>query len=401
MTSNELKLGGLQRQRGVASLVISLILLVVITFVTLYTSKGVLTESRIATNEFRSRMAFEAAEAGGESAIAAVGAGWTIAADDTNIPADNDILPDCLETASNNVIFDNDGDGAPDSNTMELFNGSTVVVTLTCEVTDEKMQYEITSVGRSDDLAATRTINQSLMIVPPLPNAPDNPLLTRGSVVIGGSATVSNPEGASTIWSGGDVNVGSNNATSTQIASPLDANYPDCLGGSVQCTSLVPSSTRDVTGLDIIESDSSLANLTDEEFFKNFFGVTPDVYRESRVTIETTDLASLDGTAGEIIWVDGDVDMAANHTYGTMDKPVIVIVDGDFSASGNNEFIGLLFVRGSIAGTGSVDVTGSAVVNGVNSGGGGSLDVVYNSRVLKSTYSYGRPAAGSGTWRDF
>ncbi len=406
MTMNKMTHSSLQRQRGVASLLISLILLVVITFVTLYTSRSVLMEQKISTNEYRGRMAFEAAEAGIEASVSAIGGGWAMAADDTVIPADDDSYPDCLPTASYNVIFDTDGvldaDGNlnPDANTLTLANGSSVTVTMTCDVNEDLIRYDITSVGVSDDVTSRRTIEQTLVIIPPLPNVPDNPLLTRGGVVIGGSATVSNPEGHSTIWSGGDVNVGSNNATSTAIADPTDANYPDCLGGSVQCGT-VPSSTKEVTGLDIIESDTSLANLSSDEFFYNFFGEEPAAYKDSRVTVETNDMASQDGVGGEIIWVNGDVNIAGNNTFGSLDKPVIIIVDGDFSGTGNNNFFGLLFIRGSITGSGGVDVVGSAVVNGVNSDGGGSLDVVYNSRVLKSTYAFGRPAAGSGSWRDF
>ena len=401
---NRERIGAWQRQRGVATLLISLILLVVITFVTLYTSRSVLLEQKISTNEFRGRMAFEAAEAGSDAAIAAISSGWTMADDDTRLPADQNVYPDCLPTAEYNVIFDINGDGTPDANAKTLDNGSTVAVTMTCSVNQSLISYDITSVGNSDDNTAKRTINQTLIIIPPLPNTPDNPLLTRGGVVIGGSATVSNPEGNSTIWSGGDVNVGSNNSTSTQIANPTHPNYPNCLGGSVQCLeNMVPSSSRDVTGVDVIENDNSLGNLTPDQFFFNFFGTTPEIYRESRVTLETTggQLDTLSGTTGEVMWVDGTVNISGNNTFGSPTKPVIMVIDGDFDASGNITIYGLLFVIGSITGTGSVDITGSAVVNGINSGGGGSLDVVYNSRVLKSTFSYGRPAAGSGTWRDF
>ncbi|MEN8168658.1 MAG: PilX N-terminal domain-containing pilus assembly protein [Pseudomonadota bacterium] len=381
-------------QRGVASLLISLVVLVTITFVTLYTSRTVLMEQKISTNDYRGRMAFEAAETGIEAAIAATAEGWTRTADN-----DGDDIPD-LVTSS---VFDADKDGTVANNvdTFVLTNGSSVTVTLTDASTNDLVQTNITAVGSSDDNAAQRTIFQTLVIVPPIPNVPDTPLLTRGGVVIGGSATVTNPEGNSTIWSGGDVNVGSNAATSTQIADPTDANYPDCLGGSVICGT-IPSSSSSVVGLDVIENDNSLDNLNSAAFFENFFGTTPKIYKESRTDIITTDLEAQDGVLGKIIWVDNaNVTMNGNNTFGSVDEPVIIIVDGNYSAGGNNTIIGLLFVMGSITGTGSVDAIGSVVVGGVNSGGGGSLDIVYNSKVLESTFKKGRPAGGGGSWRDF
>lgn len=388
------------RQRGVASLLISLVILVTITFVTLYTSRSVLMEQKISTNDYRGRMAFEAAETGLEAAVAAIALEWTII---TTVDADGNVTTTPRET---NVIFDTNDDGtvAGNTNSATLVNGSRVNVTLKGTINEDLVRYDITATGFSDDNAATRVINQTFMMVPPVPNLPDAPLLSRSSIVIGGSATVHNPEGNSTIWSGGDVNIGSNNATKTEIADPTDTNYPDCLGGSVKCD-VTPSSSPDVLGLDIIGNDSSLSNLTDDEFFLNFLGETPANFKGSRadLVVPSADMGTLDGAPGEgkIVWVEGDVSLASNGQYGALTKPSLIVINGNLDIAGTNSFFGMLYVTGSITGTGNLTVTGAAVVNGVGTGGG-SVDVWYNSQVLKLLNKLGgRPTGSSGSWRDF
>src|SRR5512134_3120675 len=53
-----------QRQRGAATLVVSLILLFMITFITFFSSRSLLFEAKASSNQYRSTQAIEAAEAG-------------------------------------------------------------------------------------------------------------------------------------------------------------------------------------------------------------------------------------------------------------------------------------------------------------------------------------------------
>ena len=54
----------MRRQTGIATLGATLVLLVLVTAIAIYTARSVLFEQRISGNDFRSRMAFEAAESG-------------------------------------------------------------------------------------------------------------------------------------------------------------------------------------------------------------------------------------------------------------------------------------------------------------------------------------------------
>lgn len=430
-------------QRGVGTLLIALVILTTITFILIYSARTVLTETQLTANDHRGRQAFEAAEAGQEAAAAYLA---------TPGGRDKD-----FDGSIDAGIYDTDGDGVGDSNTTTLANGARVTATLTNVPPPSPLTVQGTEVvtqGWSADGTAFREINQLYAFVSPLPHQPQNPLLTRGQIVIGGSATVINPEGHSTIWSGGPVDLGGNNTTSTMIADPsktdasdttaTNTKYPDCLGtrslsGIGQCAT-VRSSDRYTPGLDIVEQDSSLANLSTADFFLNFFGMTPLEYQSDVVTIATTPALSVqDSPVGanlaidEVVWVDGGgpqypdgpsgavnpsavetswnglsagcsvpgASNAAGMTCAGNIQPTIIVVDGDLRVQGNITIWGLLYVTGDVRGAGSVDVMGAMMMQGTNSNVSGGIRVIYNSEVLRSTEDNSGLASAGGTWRDF
>jgi Tfp pilus assembly protein PilX len=410
MRTNNFNWHNIHRQQGAVSLLISMVLLTVITFVSVYTSKTVLLEQKISANELRGRIAFEAAESGVESAIAAINNGWTR---DANMV----VLP--------NEVYDTDGNltNGGETNSNTLVNGSRVTVTLSDASSGDLIATRIVAQGWSDDSSATRTINVISAFVSPLPNTPDVPLSTRGRVVISGSATVHNPEGHSTIWSGGDVDFGSNNTTSTTIADPSASGYPDCLGSASTPCSMVRSSDRYTAGLDVIEHDTSLSNLTTDEFFQNTFGMSMLRYQTEQVTVDVLPAninnlttASPPGAslgANEVIWVEGNTAFnnltvgcttslsGSNVCSAANTKPSILIINGNLNVSGNIHIYGLLYVTGIMTGSGNLTTVGAVMMQGSNSAMTGSVDITYNSAVLRSLADNTDSAGGGGSWRDF
>ena len=393
-------------QTGATTLAMAMVLLLLITMVSVYTSRTVLLEQKISANDFRARQSFEAAESGLQIAIAYIG---------SRSGADKD------GDGNADPVFDTDGDGIGNVNTSTFTDGSSVTVT----VTGGFPQFSVQAVGVSDDRTATRTVRSVGATVDTLPNSPENPLTTKGTVVVNGSATVHNPEGHSTIWSGSDVDLGSNNATATEIANPTDANYPTCMDTSMTC-SLTRSSTKNAIGLDVVEYDSSLANLTPEEMFQNFFGLSMVNYRESRVTLDVAaadanNLASNEANpgvhlgVGEVIWVEGNTSLSNVTTVGCEEKvvgsgtcpdasldPSILIINGDLATSGTPNFYGLVYVVGSLNMSSNTTVTGAVIVSGnLQSTTGGSLDVWYNSDVLDWTRDNGPLSGAPGSWQDW
>lgn len=394
------------RQTGAATLAVALVLLFLVTMVGAYTSRTVIVEQKIAGNDFRTRQAFEAAESGLHIAMAYI--------TETG-GADKD------ENGLLDPVFDTNNDGIGDAASMVFDNSSSVTVALSGAFP----QIGIRSDGVSDDRTATRTIRAMGSVADSLPNSPGNPLTTRGTVIIDGSATTHNPEGSSTIWSGSNVELGSNNATATNIADPADAGYPACLDTPMTC-STTRSSTKVSIGLDVIEHDTSLLNLTSEQMFENFFGLSTVNYRESRVTLEVdaadvNNLATnetdpgIDMAIGEIVWVEGNAVLSDNLTVGCAIEitgnqtcpnasldPTILIVNGDLTTSGTPHFYGIVFVLGNIDVSSNSTVTGALVSTGdLTNSAGGSLDIWYNSDVLDSVRDNGRLAAAPGSWRDW
>ena len=387
----------LKSQRGVLTLVISLVILSLSTLVTINLSRAILMEQRITNNDNRARQAFEAAEAGINAALIYLG-------NDPDVNIDGIIDP----------VFDTNADGMGDSASADVGTGSVTVTTT--DLSGDMSSIRIIAQGFSDDLSATRTITQTLVTINPLPNMPDNPLVTRGGIVISGSATVHNPEGHSTIWSGGDIDLGSNNSTSTEVPDIGDPGYPACMDISMTCN-LVSASNRLIAGVDVIENDSSLGSLSSDEMFQNFFGMSPATYRASMVTVDTTPAgasAAVHLATHEVVWIDGDVNLSSvtagcrvavtgsNVCSAANTKPSIVIVNGNATFGGGPQFYGLLFVRGNVTGSGNTTVHGALVIGGTsNSSTGGSLDIWYSSSVLRGVARAGATTGSAGTWRDF
>jgi Tfp pilus assembly protein PilX len=383
---------------GAITLAVSMGILVLSTLVTFSVSRAILMEQKITNNEGRAREAFEAAEAGLIEAMAYL----------RNDPDAN----------ANNVVdtnvLDSNGDGTADSTTRTIGTGSvTVAVT---DISGNLTEFRVVAQGFSDDRSATRTIEQIMVTINPLPNAPQNPVVTRGSIIISGSATVHNPEGHSTIWSGDDIDLGSNNSTSTEVPDASDPDYPGCMDVPMSCD-LVAASSRLMAGVDIIENDSSLGSLSPDEFFRNFFGISASTYRASMVTIDSTTATAdtdVDLATNEVVWIEGDhefgsvtvgctTSVSGNNVCPTANtRPSIVIVNGDASFQGTPQFYGLLFVTGSLTMSGNTTVYGAVVAAGnATSDTGGSLDVWFSSSVLGGTARAGASTGSAGTWKDF
>ncbi|HEY0964048.1 MAG TPA: PilX N-terminal domain-containing pilus assembly protein [Pseudomonadales bacterium] len=386
------------RQRGVLTLVVALSILVLSTLVTFSVAKAILMEQKISNNEQRAKQAFEAAEAGMLAAMDYI---------------NND--PDANDDAAIDPVFDTNGDGVGDTNTATIGTGSVVITTADLSGGD-MTSVEITALGYSDDRSARRTITQTLVTINPLPNAPQNPVVTRGSIIIGGSATVHNPEGHSTIWSGGDVDLGSNNSTKTEVPDVSDPTYPGCMDVPMTCD-LAASSSRNLASVDVIENDSSLGALSQNDFFRNFFGVDPATYKASMVTVDTTPAdfnTDADRATYEVIWVEGDTviqgttigcttNVTGNNVCPTANqRPSIVIINGNASFTGTPHVYGILFVSGNLSMSGNATVHGAVVAAGTaTSSTGGSLDVWFNGDILADVSKAGNSTGSAGTWKDF
>lgn len=384
-----------RHQRGALTLAVSIGILMLSTLVTFNVSKAILMEQKITNNEMRAMQAFEAAEAGMAAAV-------TYIQNDPDVDGNGTVDP----------VFDTNADGQGDATSAAI--GTSSVTVTTTALSADLTAIRISAQGYSDDRSATRTITQNMVTINPLPNAPENPVIARGGVILGGSATVHNPEGHSTIWSGNDIDLGSNNSTSTEVPDVSAAGYPACMDVPMTCA-LVDASNRNIAGVDIIENDSSLGSLTEDQFFMNFFGLPPATYRSSMVTIDSAPAdveANADTATHEVIWVEGNASIngitvgcavsvsGSGVCSAANTKPSIMIINGDLDLGGSPQFYGILYVTGDVTGTGNTTVYGAMVIGG-SSSTSGSLDIWYSSDILANTSKAGASASSAGTWKDF
>ncbi|MFC1748703.1 PilX N-terminal domain-containing pilus assembly protein [Pseudomonadota bacterium] len=402
------------KQRGVASLVISLAILTLLTFITLYTSKSILTEQKLAHNDMQAKQAFEVAEAG-------------IAAASTSLTEDMDLDDDGFvdgttgdATTAPAGLFDLDGNGTREASTLTI-GDYTVAVTITDNSTSEVTILDIQAVATGLEGTSNRTITQTVVLLNAVANDPDVPLTAKGTVTLGGSANSINSEGHSTVWSGGNVDL--TNA-STEIPDVSAGNYPGCMDDpdTNPCTT-VATSSQTVMGLDVIEFDSSIGNLTTGELFENFFGRSMEQFKDRFVSINTTHTnAANDWNAGtpgahlatqEAIWIDGsggttelngvtvgcESDVNSDTCTLAEREPSIMVIDGNATFKGNSTFYGIVFVTGNVLVSGNTTIVGAIVGAGAITTTG-SLDVIYNSNVLTALDPIGTPGGSAGGWRD-
>jgi hypothetical protein len=362
----------------------ALAILVLITIVTLVTGKVAITELEIAANEQRARQAFEAAQAGMEYAVAYMEDDGTDHDDDGNV--------DTITDPNDPVSLANGSAYAVEFCAKPLVLPATTSVAPSCNPATDISNVLVYARGWSDDRTAQQHIIQVIEKIPAIANPPANPLTVQGTSDINGAGQVTNPEGNMTIWSGDTVDF--NSATfNTAIPNPSGSG-------------LIETSNMNHLGVDIVQDDPNLSTLTPDQYFRNFFGVTPADYRDYYATtvVPGADFGTVAGTIGEVIWVDGDIPVnqfGGNTVLGTATQPVVLIVDGNMTTSGTVTVNGLVFVFGDLAsGTGNVEINGAVIVAG-NTLVTGTLDIVYDSAILANTNNVSSPAAVSGSWRDW
>lgn len=370
-------------QRGGVTLITALVLLVAITLVTIFASRTAVMEQKMTGNEIRAKQAFEAAQAGMEHMMAYAADGGVDHDNDGTI----DMASSVTATLSNLAAY-----------TAQYCAPASALPT--CSSVTDFNNVLIYAVGRSGDGTASRTLTQIVRTLPATPNIPTNPLVSRETVNVGGSGMITNPEGNATIWSGGNIDI--ENATAkTRIPDPGDP------------SKVVDSSAKGLIGADVIANDKTLAALSGDEFFGNFFGMKPAQYKALVASVQLdlsqvgTSTGTLNGMTNEIIWVEpssvgGTVQLQSNSTIGTANNPVILIVNGNLEAQGNVTVNGILYVTESFVGSGSLDVNGAVLVQaGMGAGATGSLDVWYNSAILGRAGRLGPGAMLAGTWKDW
>jgi hypothetical protein len=443
--STAIPIGVRMHERGMTTLVMALVLLFLISLVTFTVTRSISVEQKVANNDERSRVAFEAAEAGLASALENFRLHAEHISEETNwtCPDANLDDPDCyfdlsllaeLEDESGNSLVDDNGNPVqvPCEN---IENASCEVRIYPNLLSDEYNQIQ--SRGYSDDFTATRVVYQAAKKLDAIGELPGVPLIATSNVGQAGSYTIVNPEGNSTIWSGDQVGE-QGEGMGTFVASPFGDEFPGCMDSPLLCDVIDTTNSSLGSGLDVVEKDDDLGDLSIEELFKLYFGMDSETYKEIGTDIVTTEGSDeYLNTKGKVIWIqenpdDNDqvISFTSNDVIGCLEKKnglqtvdlvgvefqvcpdaidyknndefesTITIIEGDVSFTGTPHFSGVVFILGRILkGAGDPTFIGAMLAEDGNFGG--NPTIVFHSGYTAEAKILGSYYALPGTWRDF
>lgn len=418
---NTLKQADLNCQRGTATLLTALMLLIGITLITFTISKTVLVETQMTADNYRTSQAVAAANYAMDYGVNYFDNGGF----DQFIDASGTAIAGCTPDAPAPSVGSPGRDCIPDTvavpNLVSADASQTTTATLTFNVsacggtgTDMKNGM-ITARGFSDDRRATRTITQCVAPINLLRSGgPKQPLVAQGNIGLTGNARIINRYTNTTVWSGGPTKIGSSSAMETYIK--------DAASGALTQAQLLDTndsnhaqlvSNRNLgNGLDIIDNDPSLGTLIGVEFFKNFFAVDSRAQMKSLITQSYTTINDALDKSGPI-WVEGNQTMNGG-TIGSIAKPAILIINGDLTLSGTATIYGLVYIAGTYTIHGTPAVIGSNIVEGTDLGAGvpatppivtgtGTVSLVFWPAFDSNSTnpSPSQAAVISGSWRDW
>jgi len=367
------------RQQGMTTLIISTLLLFAISLISLFSTKSIILEQKISANAYRSEQALFNADA---------------ALNFTSSYINDSQLYKARQEFDKGIF-------------SQLKEDSFGLAKLSDLLIKPKFS-EIKVNGYSDDKSSSRSAGLLVAAVPIAGNGMGKvvtyPLITRLGVERTDQLFVYNSHKASTIWSGGEVLLAD---SSTYIAAAANS-----AKGEVSLFQI--SGTGLGNGIDIIEKDFNLRQLSTKAFFENFLNESASfikrLTKDNLNYFSVSETQKLDGKNG-LIWLgDGEKQITLNNAQiGTKEEPVILIVDssdGIFTTRGDITLYGLLYIRGNWFQTGKLNVYGAVIVEG-------KMIETINPELVKTMIDYqpdmlkpekalaGTLSSVIGSWKDF
>jgi Tfp pilus assembly protein PilX len=427
-----MKPSSIARQRGAATLVSAVIILVLMTLITFFANRNILFERKTAANQYRSTKAIEAAEAGVEWTIANLNSmrKITAACATSTLSADRSMRDKYLDP-------DNDGSYAPvPGNAATNFSAATPLCTFiggawscscpsaspvanptaaactapegcpTFRVGFQNMANDSTLVrvsstgctnsqlpclpGAAATADGTATVNQVIKLLSGLATLPAAALTAKGYVDFGANAiSVTNTDPGT---NGITINAGGN------ITGFVNSNTVVSLPGTPP-------------GASLVGNDASLSSLSDDQMFKSFFGMTKEQFQASPTTttvacsgVCNTPVLNAISDGARAIWVEGDMTLNSTGIYGSPTAPVILVVNGNVHVEGTITIYGVLYCQDGTwdnTGGGDAQIVGAAIAEG-NFTATGTPNPTYDPNVLRRLReTTGQYAKVPGGWRDF
>jgi hypothetical protein len=415
------------REHGAASLVVTLALCAVLLLATLYANRGLMLEARMSAHQSHATVAFEAAEAGIEWAIAHLndprpidaachgGAGATTSFRERHVSmtptpqgfaartwnqagvpvplqaacvrADAGWTCHCpSDTAA--TLSEPSGTALAPAFRVQFEAGGQPgvlhVVSTGCTRLAGACQP-----GAGPAAEATARVQVSLTLLPALASAPAAALTARGTIATPAAIGLINPDprsGGIAAHAGGVID-----AAQARIELPAGSSSANALAGL----------------------DSHLARVDGAVLFVSLFGLSKDTWRRQSVVQRLTCVGVCDRELAQAIaavagpaqiWVDGDLSLDGPLALGSAERPVVIVATGEARLRGAVQLHGVLHANGMAWDQASAPAAWArgALVSEDGYTGDAAPDLVYDTAVLDTL----RTSAGSftrvpGSWRDF
>lgn len=414
------------KQQGMATIIVTVVLLVVMTLMVLFASRIGVFDVRMAANEARYKEAFVTAEAGLDYSTQRFASEFSRLYDGTDATTSSTTLASIL--ANSQVSTNTEPDGTSPEAGEPYF---TVTVTDSGAAYGSIPIYDFVSTGVGSDGTGTATVRRQVAMANVFGGTvPDVPVIVGGAVGTGGNFNiVGNPNGAGdgvpvSVWSSGDIE-GTNSAATCHMQF-YDGNNAQCSNpsGNVENISmgadiaaLSPLTSHDATVPDLLPNDPNFPT----DLFQFIFGkpraLWADVKLEAGIQAVTTcaqvnAAGTAAGDSAALWWITGGCTITT-PVIGSVSKPVILVIDdGEFKSVGNYQINGIVYLFNNPNGAGSpsatlggtTEIVGSFVSDVGGSAMTGSYAVVYNPNLVNSFKSNGSSyslAYIPASWRDF
>ncbi|SEG76916.1 hypothetical protein [Marinobacterium lutimaris] len=365
------RFASVDKQRGMATLLTAIVLMLAVLGVGFYMSDTVVREKQLGASDYRGKKAFAAAQAGLDSV-----AGYLSA--DMSVPGVS------LGTQSlGNERF-----------SVSLVDGS---------ASGNEALIVVKAEGYSlEDMSIVRHLSQGYGRLPLLPGLPKVPVVSKGVSDLTGSMQIYNNAEKVTVWAGGDVDGGGNSNTYITIDG-----VPNQM-----------STTNNTLGPDVIANDQELNSATEEEFLGNFFGTDWDGLKTKALEKGkvVTSQAEFDAAAydadniGGVIYVEGVSDLKIQGNYGVPPSdpndestaiPIVIAVKGDVRINANGTTWGVLLAENITGGNGKYTVNGSVITTGDIEKMNGTFTVKLSDSVLDAFDNVYTVGLINGSWKDW
>lgn len=429
--------------RGVATLVVVMVLFFIVALVAAYTSRNLIFEQRTSANQYRSTQAFEAAEAGLEWALTMLNSGRI---NTSCVPQNNPsttvdsfrmrylaISPDTgritarLRTGGGPrqaaCVFDGSNwqcDCAEDAAlSLAAPSGTGPMPAFLLRFHDLAPDGSAYPAGvvRIESVGCTRLDNPASICAST--TASGDGSATVNAVVALKSALATPPAAAVTVQD--DLSgAASLQVTNTDVASGglalrvggTISGTPAALNGPAGTPSDPSNLSRNPT---VARGDQSLATIASaDRMFSSVFAAERDSYRlqPAAVHVDCTsgclaatvrDQAALN--PGRVLWANGNLDLNVPGPYGTATLPMALVVTGNLTISDPTAQVnGLVYVVGQTLNNNGGLVNGGLVAESdlTLAGTGAATHVVYDAGALNLLHrGSGSFARVPGGWRDF